>query len=186
VQGFEELAGKWIELLREAVPKMKIVAVLRNPDYPVVAEFEKHQRDAAQALGLRLQIFSVQSLAGLDGAFAAMSKSRVGGLVVDPTVFFSSNYRRVIELATTHRLPAIYSSARYADAGGLMSYGDNEVERVRRAATYVDKILRGTKPEDIPVERAMRFELIISLKAAELIGLKIPPNLLVRAQRVIQ
>jgi len=185
-QGFEELGGKWLELLREAVPKMKNVAVLRNPDFPVAAAFEKHQRGAAEAFRLRLQIVTVQKIEELSAAFAAMTKSRVGGLVVDPTVFFSSNYRRVVELTSKHRLPAIYGSKRFVDAGGLMSYADNADERMRRAAIYVDKILKGAKPSELPVERAMKFEFIINLKAAKQIGLTVPPNLLVRADKVIR
>jgi len=185
-QGFEEFGGKWLELLREAVPKMRSVAVLRNPDFPVAAAFERYQRDAAKALGLRLQIVPVQKLEELGTAFATIIKSRVDGLLVDPTVFFSSNYRRVVELAATHRLPAIYGSKRFVDAGGLMSYADNDADRLRRAAIYVDKILKGTKPSDLPVERAMKFEFIINLNAAKQIGLTIPPNLLVRADKVIR
>jgi len=185
-QGFEEFGGKWLELLREAVPKMRTVAVLRNPDFPVAAAFERHQRDAAKALGLQLQIVPVQKIEELSSAFTSITKSRVGGVLVDPTVFFSSNYRRVVELAEKHRLPAIYGSRRFVDAGGLMSYADNDAERMRRAAVYVDKILKGTKPADLPVERAMKFEFVINLKAAKQIGLTVPPNLLVRADRVIR
>jgi putative ABC transport system substrate-binding protein len=184
--GFEELAGKWLELLREAVPKMRSVAVVRNPDFPVAAAFEKHQRDAAEAFRLRLEIVRVRKVEELSAAFTAITKSRAGGLLVDPTVFFNTHYRRVVELATTHRLPAIYGSSRFADAGGLMSYADDEVERMRRAAVHVDKILKGTKPDDIPVERAWKFEFVINLQAAKQIGLPIPPNLLVRADRVIR
>ena len=184
--GFEELSGKWLELMREAVPKMRSVAVLRNPDFSVAAAFEKHQRDAAEAFRLRLQIVRVRKVEELKAAFDEITKSRAGGLLVDPTVFFNSNYQRVVELAATHRLPAIYGSSRFADAGGLMSYADNDAERLRRAAVYVDKILKGTKPDDIPVERAHKFEFIINLQAAEQIGLTIPPNLLVRADRVIR
>jgi putative ABC transport system substrate-binding protein len=128
----------------------------------------------------------VQRLEELDGAFAAMTKNRVGGLVVDPTVFFSAHYQRVVELAATHRLPAIYGHRRFVDAGGLMSYADNAAERQRRAVIYVDKILKGTKPGDLPVERAMKFELIINLKAAKQIGLTVPPNVLARADKVIK
>ncbi|MBI3063462.1 MAG: ABC transporter substrate-binding protein [Deltaproteobacteria bacterium] len=184
--GFEELSGKWMELLREAVPKMRSVAVLRNPDFPVAAAFEKHQRDAAEAFRLRLQIVPVRKIEELSAAFDEITKSRAGGLLVDPTVFFNSNYHRVVQLAATHRLPAIYGSSRFADAGGLMSYADNDAERMRRAAVYVDKILKGTKPADLPVERAMKFEFVINLKAAKEIGLTIPPNLLVRADKVIR
>jgi len=184
--GFEEFGGKWLELLHEAVPKMRSVAVLRNPDFPVAAAFEKHQRDAAKVFRLRLQIVLVRKLEELSAAFDEITKSRAGGLLVDPTVFFNSNYRRVVELAATHRLPAIYGSKRFVDAGGLMSYADNDADRLRRAAIYVDKILKGTKPSDLPVERAMKFEFIINLNAAKQIGLTIPPNLLVRADKVIR
>ena len=185
-QGIEEFGGKLVELLREAIPKMRSVAVLRNPDFPVAAAFERHQRSAAEALRLRLQIVPVRRLEELDGAFATMTKNRVGGLVVDPTVFFSAHYQRIVKLATTHRLPAVYGHKRFVDAGGLMSYSDNPDERLRRAAIYVDKILKGTKPGYLPVERAMKFELIINLKAAKQIGLTIPPNVLVRADKVIR
>ena len=184
--GYEELSGKRVELLREAVPKMRSVAVLRNPDFPVAAAFERHQQSAAEFLRLRLQIVPVRQLEELEGAFIKMTKDRVGGVVVDPTVFFSVHYRRIVELAAMQRLPAIYGHGRYTDAGGLMSYSDNVAERQRRAAVYVDKILKGTKPSDLPVERAMKMELVINLQAAKKIGLTIPPNLLVRANRVIR
>jgi putative ABC transport system substrate-binding protein len=185
-QGIEEFGGKWVELLRDAVPKLSSVGVLRNPDFPVAAAFETHQRDAADALHLRLHIVPVRKLEELDGAFATMTKSRLGGVVVDPTVFFSNHYQRVVALAAKHRLPAIYGSKRFVEAGGLMSYSDDDVERLRRAAVYVDKILKGTRPADLPVQRATKFEFIVNLKTAKQIGLTIPPNVLVRADRVIK
>jgi putative ABC transport system substrate-binding protein len=185
-QGVEEFGGKRVELLREAVPQMKSVAVIRNPGFPVASSFEKHQRSAAEALRLRLQIVPVHRFEELDSAFAKMTKDRIGGLVVDRTVFFSANFQRVIELATAHRLPAIYGHRRFVDAGGLMSYADDAAERLRRAAIYVDKILKGSKPGDLPVERAMKFEFIINLKTAKQIGITIPPNVLARADRVIR
>ena len=175
-----------MELLKEAVPKMRSVAVLRNPDFPVAAAFEKHQQSAAEFLRLRLQIVPVRKLEELEGAFIKMTKDRVAGVVVDPTAFFVVHHRRIVELAAMQRLPAIYGHSRHTDAGGLMSYSDNTAERQRRAAMYVDKILKGTKPSDLPVERAMKMELVINLKTAKQIGMTIPPNLLVRADRVIR
>jgi putative ABC transport system substrate-binding protein len=185
-QGIEEFGGKWLEILRDAVPKLSSAAVLHNPDFPVAAAFEKHQRDAAEALRVRLHTVPVQTVEELDGAFATITKKRSGGVAIDPTVFFSSHYKRVVALVAKYRLPAIYGSKRFVEADGLMSYSDDDTDRMRRAAVYIEKILNGTKPGDLPVQRATKFEFIINLKAAKRIGLTIPPNVLARADRVIR
>jgi putative ABC transport system substrate-binding protein len=128
----------------------------------------------------------VKEVGELERAFAGIKRERSGGLLVPGDPMFTSNRKRMADLAAKHRLPAMFTAPEYAEAGGLMSYGENVVDRWRRLATYVDKILKGTKPADLPVEAAMKFEFIINLKAAKQIGLTIPPNVLVRADKVIR
>jgi putative ABC transport system substrate-binding protein len=182
----EVFGGKRLELLKEAVPKISSVALLQNPDMPTTPSFVEYQRDAAKALGLRFSVVQVMTATELDGVFATMRRGRVGGVIVDPTVFFGTHYRRVVELAAKNRLPAVYGNRQAVEAGGLLYYGSSGEEYWRRAATYVDKILKGTKPSDLPVERPIKFELMINLKAAKEIGVTIAPNLLARADKIIR
>jgi putative ABC transport system substrate-binding protein len=182
----EVFGGKRVELLKETVPTVSRVAVLRNPDTPTTPSFEEHQRNAAKGLGLRLSVVEVKTPIELDSAFATMTKRGVGGVIVDPTVFFSAHHRRVVELAAKDRLPAVYGHRQAVEGGGLLFYGANLEENWRRAAIYVDKILRGAQPADLPVERPTKFEFIINLKTAKQIGLTIPPNVLARADKVIR
>jgi putative tryptophan/tyrosine transport system substrate-binding protein len=182
----EEFSGKWLELLKEAVPTISRVAVLYNPTNPANAPYLTVLRGVAQKLGVKLQPAGVRDPAGFDSAFASMSAERAQGLVVviDPLLV---RYRAPIaELAAKNRLPAMYGFREFADAGGLMAYGANVAELCRRAATYVDRILKGAKPRDLPIEQPSKFELVINLKTAKALGLTIPPSLLLRADQVIE
>ena len=177
-----ELLGKRLELLKEVVPKVSRFAFLSNS----VSMFKNAQVDA-EALGIRFQLVEVKGPnPDFDGAFRVIIKERIGALVTEATPLFSAHRKRILELVEQSRIPAMHSEQEWATAGGLMSYGSNRVDLSRRAATYVDKILKGAKPADLPVEQPMKFELVINLKAAKQIGLTIPPNVLVRADKVIK
>jgi putative ABC transport system substrate-binding protein len=182
----EGFGGKWVELLVEVAPRVSHVAVLRHPTSPQSAAFEKDIPNAAQALGLTLQPIWVNEPDEFDSAFAMMTRERVDALIVDSGVFLYTHHSRVIEFAAKHRLPAMYPFRAYVDAGGLMSYGLSIADLWQRAATYVDKILRGTKPADLPVEQPMKFEFVINLRTAQALGLTIPPTLLFQADEVIR
>jgi len=183
-----ELAGKWPELLKQAIPGMERLAILWKPGS--VGETEKEVLEqsevAAKALGMRLQRFEAHGPADIDRAFTDMAKARVGALEVLSTNLFANERRRLVDLAARHRIPTMFGFRLYVDAGGFMSYGPNLADLYRRAATYVDKILKGAKPGDLPVEQPTKFELVINLKAAREIGLTIPPSLLARADELIQ
>lgn len=182
-----ELNGKRLELLKEAVPKLSRVALLMSPNVPGNAIDLKETELAARSLRLRGQLFEVRGSADLDSIFKTMTKERAEALLVfpgQPTLF--ANRKQVVDLAAKNRLPAMYPLADYVNGGGLISYGVDNLDLFRRAATYVDRILKGTKPADLPVEQPIRFEFIINLKAAKQIGLTIPPNVLVQANRVIR
>jgi putative ABC transport system substrate-binding protein len=181
-----QLSGKRLALLKEAVPKVTRVAVLWNVANPVAALQLRETQVAARTLGLKLQSLEVRAPKDLDRAFAAMRKERVGALVVLPDLMFFDHQKRLADLVAKSRLPAIYEEREFAEAGGLMAYGPNYKDLFRRAATYVDKILKGTKPGDLPVEQPTKFELVINLKTAKALGLTIPPSVLLRADQVIQ
>jgi putative ABC transport system substrate-binding protein len=181
-----QLSGKRLELLKEAVPKVTRVAVLWNVANPVAALQLRETQVAARTLGLKLQSLEVRAPKDLDRAFAAMRKERVGALVVLPDLMFFDHQKRLADLVAKSRLPAIYEEREFAEAGGLMAYGPSYPDMFRRAATYVDKILRGTKPADLPVEQPTKFELVINLKTAKALGLTISPSLLFRADQVMQ
>jgi putative ABC transport system substrate-binding protein len=140
----------------------------------------------AQALGMRLQVVEARGPADFERAFSDMTRARPGAVTVLSTPVFDMEHRRLVGLAARHRLPAVYTFKTYVDAGGLMSYGPDISDLFRRAATYVDKILKGANPGDLPVEQPTKFELVINLKAAKALGLTIPPALLARADRVIE
>ena len=180
-----DVAGKQLELLKEVVPKLSRVALLTNPDNPSSARFVREAEAAARALGVRLQSLEARNPQEIDGAFAAMTRERAGALLILPDVIFLSQRRQMAELATKRRLPAVYGVREYAEAGGLMAYGANYIDLVRRAATFVDKILKGAKPGDLAVEQPTKFELVINLRTAKAIGLTIPPSLLQRADQII-
>jgi putative ABC transport system substrate-binding protein len=183
-----ELAGKRLELLKEVISKLSLVAVLwwNDPGVPGPSASWTENQSAARELRLQLHSMEVRDPADFERAFEDASKARSDALAVTPSPFFSAHQKRITRLATKSRLPAIYSQGEYANAGGLMSYGPDVVYQHYRAASYADKILKGTKPGNIPVEQPTKFEFIINLKAAKQIGLTIPPTVLARADKVIR
>jgi len=181
-----ELEGKRLELLREIVPRLSRVAVLWNPANPVAAILVKDAQVAAEVLRMKLQLVGVQAAEEFDNAFAAIVRERAGALTVLADRLFLHNRDRIVEFTTKRRLTTVYAYVELVEAGGLMSLGPNYAQMHRRAATYVDKILKGTKPADLPVEAPLKFELIINLKAAKQIGLTIPQSVLYRADKVIK
>jgi putative ABC transport system substrate-binding protein len=184
-----ELVSKRLELLKQAVPGVSRVAVLWQPGgLPERTEKDmlKGAEVAARALGVRLQFLEARGPADFDGAFSDMTRGRAGALTVLGSAMLFNERRRLVDLAAKNRLPAVYPVREYVDAGGLMAYGANVAHLFRRAATYVDKILKGAKPADLPVEQPTKFELVINLKAAKALGLTIPQSLLQRADAVIQ
>jgi ABC-type uncharacterized transport system substrate-binding protein len=181
-----ELSGKRLELLKETNPKFSRVAVLWNPESPGLSLAFKESQAAARALGLELQSLEVKGPEDFESAFKAAADKRTGALLVPSFPFFMSHRAKLVELAVKSRLSAIYADREYVEAGGLMSYGPSLADLYRRAASYVDKILKGRKPADLPVEQPTKFEFVINLKAAKQIGLTIPPNVLARADKVIK
>jgi len=180
-----ELSGKRLELLKEAFPKTSRVAVIWNPDAPGPVLGFKELEIAAKVVDVPLESLPVRGPKDFERAFRA-ARDRAGGLLVIQDVVTVTHLKQIVKLATAHRLPAIYMEREWAEAGGLMSYGVNQNDLHRRAATYVDRILKGAKPADLPVEQPTKFELIINLKTAKEIGLTIPPNVLARADKVIR
>ncbi len=181
-----ELEGKRLELLREVVPKLSHIAVLWNPDNPFHAGSVKETRAAAQVLGIKAQLVGVRISEEFPAAFAAIVRERPGALLVLADRIFLHNRARIVDFGAKHRLPGVYPYRELVEAGGLMSFGPSYPGMHRRAAHYVDKILKGSKPADLPVEQPATFELIINLKAAKALGLTIPQSLLLRADEVIQ
>lgn len=181
-----ELSGKRLELLREVVPNLTRVAVLANPTHAMTAPTMDEVKSAAAALGLRIQAYEVGEPGKIEAAFVAMTKQRAGGLMVFQDPMFFSQSKQVLSLVVKGRLPAVYVESGWVSAGGLMSYAPSLTDLHHRAATYVDKILKGTKPADLPVEQPTNFEFVMNLKAAKQIGLTIPPNVLARADKVIK
>ncbi|HLN86337.1 MAG TPA: ABC transporter substrate-binding protein [Candidatus Limnocylindrales bacterium] len=181
-----EVAGKRLELLKEVIPKIARVAVLRNAINPASALQLNETQSAARGLGVQLQVVEVRDPSELDSAFAAMTRERAGAFIVLGDPVFLSYRNRIGELAAKHRMPAIYWDSQFVEAQGLMSYGVSIADLFRRAATYVDKILKGTKPADLPVEQPMKFEFVINLKTAKQIGLTIPQWTLQKADKVIK
>jgi putative ABC transport system substrate-binding protein len=182
-----ELGGKRLELLKEAVPKVARVAVFYDPaTRPNVLEVKEVLPVAARGLGLTIQPWEVRTADGFERAFAALSKQRPEGLYVPSGPLINNNEKRIVGLALKSRLPAVYSRREAVDAGGLMYYGADLADSYRRAAIYVDKILKGAKPADLPVEQPTKFELVINLKTAKQIGLTIPQKVLGRADKVIK
>ena len=178
-----EIRGKQLQLLKEALPRVSRVAVLRSPTTTVgLREYET----AGRVLELRVQFVEVRGAADLDRAFAAMTRDRVDALVVPGDTLLFTERHRVVALARAHRLPGIYSLQEFTEAGGLMSYSARLTEQFRRAAVYVDKILRGASPATLPVESPSQYELAINLKTAKALGLTIPPSVLLRADQVIK
>jgi putative ABC transport system substrate-binding protein len=181
-----EQSGKLLELLKEAAPKVSRVAVVWDSANPGKILELKEMQTVAPLLGMTLQSLEVHSEKDVQNAFSAISKTRSNGLVTFIDAVTVSHRQKIVDFASKNRLPSIYQASDFVSAGGLMSYGANRVELHRRAATYVDKILKGTKPVNLPVERPIKFDLVINFKTAKQIDLTIPPNLLARADRVIK
>jgi putative ABC transport system substrate-binding protein len=182
-----DLVGKQLQLLKEVVPAVSRVAVLRHPDNPASTAQSREAEVAARALGVRLQILEARGPHEIDSAFAAMTRERAGALLIIPDVVFQIHRRQIAELAAERHLPSMYGGTTgYAEAGGLLDYGPNPLELKRRAATFVDKLLKGAKPGDLPVEQPTNFQLVINLTTAKAIGLTIPPSVLQRADQMLE
>jgi putative ABC transport system substrate-binding protein len=181
-----ELEGKRLELLKEAVPGLSRVAVLANPVNPFSASAVRTAEGAAQALRIPLQLLEVRDPSEFEDAFAAMTRAQADALVVLPDPMLAAQRKRIVGLAAEHRLPAMYGFREDAEAGGLMAYATNYPDILWRAAAFVDKILKGAKPADLPIEQPTKFELIVNLKTAKALGLTLPPLLLFQADEVIQ
>jgi putative ABC transport system substrate-binding protein len=182
-----ELAGKRLELLREVLPKLSRFAFLAHGGDPAHRLFVKQAQEAAERFGMKFQPVVIVAPEEIEGAFSAIIRERAGALIIQP--LFINNLGqgpRIAELAVRNRLATVSDVDEFVDAGGLMSYGPNRWGLFRRAATYVDRILKGTKPADLPVEQPTKFELFINLKTAKQIGLTVPPNVLARADKVIK
>jgi putative ABC transport system substrate-binding protein len=181
---FEDLASKQLQILTETVPTVVRVAILHHTIPPNLVIL-KATEAGARALGLKGRVFEIRDMSDLEGAFRSARAERADAMYVLPSPTFNQNRARLAELALKHRLPGIYESKGYVDAGGLMSYGPSFSDLYRRSASYVDRILKGAKPGDLPIEQPTKFELVINLKTAKALGLTIPPSLLARADRVI-
>jgi putative ABC transport system substrate-binding protein len=181
-----ELDRKRIQLLKEVVPSLSRATVLLNPSNPMTPSRLRVTEETAQALKLRVDVMAASDRNGLDEALEVMTRARPAGLIVFDDPVFSQYRQRIIEFATRHRIPAVYSQSGWAEQGGLMEYAPNQAEMFRQAAGYVDRILRGTKPADLPIEQPTRFELVVNLKTAKTLGLRMPPDLLLRADRAIK
>jgi len=184
-----ELVGKCLQQLKQAVPGVSRVAVLWHPGglgERLEEDMLNEAEDAAPALGIRLQIAEAREAAEFDRAFRDITMANADALTVLPSIMFNSEARRLADLATKNRLPTVFQFREYVDAGGLMAYGASLADLTRRSATYVDKILKGAKPGDLPVERPTKFELVINLKTARALGLTIPQSVLLRADEIIQ
>src|SRR5262245_25361249 len=181
-----EWVAKQLELLKETVPKLRRVAILSNPDNAYHQLAIREVNVAARSLGVQLQLLEARGPNEFDGAFAAMAKERAEALLVLSDGIFSSHRTRLADLAARSRLPAAYGVRESVEAGGLMSYGPSFLDSYRRAATYVDRILKGAKPADLPVEQPTKFELVLNPKTAKALGLTIPQSVLLRADHVIQ
>jgi putative ABC transport system substrate-binding protein len=180
------LSGKWLELLKQIAPSVTRVGVLRNPANPAgIGQFGAVQ-GAAQALGVEVSPISVRDAGEIKGAIVAFARSANGGLIVTPSAVESSHHDLIIALAAQYKLPAVYADSYAVAGGGLISYGPNRLDQFRRAAGYVDRILKGEKPADLPVQAPTKYELVANLKAAKVLGLTIPPSVLARADQVIE
>jgi ABC-type uncharacterized transport system substrate-binding protein len=182
-----EIVGKQLELLKETLPRISRVAALWNPANPIFQAIQrKEAENAARALGVELQIVEARRSDEIDRAFGALSRARARALIILNDPVFTAERKRIAELAAKYRISSVSGTLEYPEAGGLMAYGPSFPEMYKRAATYVDKILKGAKSADLPVERPTKFELVINLKTAKQIGLTIPPNVLARADKVIR
>jgi ABC-type uncharacterized transport system substrate-binding protein len=180
------LAAKRLELLKEVLPKLSLVGVLRNPNNPSGEPQFRETQAAARLLGIEIHLFDVRDRRELESAFSVMSRVRADAFTVVGDPLFLSQQKQIANLAVTKRLPSVFARNENVEAGGLMSYGPTFAEAFRQAATYVDKILKGAKPADLPVEEPTKFELVVNLKTAKALGLTIPQTLLLRADQVIE
>ena len=181
-----DLSGKRLELLKETIPRITRVAVVWSTDEQAAITAFKETQTAALGFSLQLKPFEIDSAGKIDGAFSEMPKAGAQALLVVLSPLMTLNSKRIVDLAVKHRLPGMYATRQFVEEGGLMAYGPSIGDLYRRAATYVDKILKGANPADLPVEQPAKFELVINLKTAKQIGLTIPPNVLARADRVIR
>ena len=181
-----ELDTKRLELLKEASPKVRRVAVLGNPANPAYASQLKKIQAAAKVFAMQLQVLEARHSDDIEPAFSAMIERAADALLVSSDSLFNAQRDRIVALAANGRIPAIYEFREFAEAGGLMSYGTSITNVYRRAATYVDKILKGAKPGDLPIEQPTQFELVINMKTAKALGIRIPQSILLRADRVIE
>ena len=175
-----------IKIIKETIPKLARLAVPLNPTNPSSDVVLKEMRGVGQELGVQIQSFEVRSPSDIDRAFEAAIKAQVGALVIAQQSPMNGNQKHIVELAAKRRLPTIYPDTDWINAGGLMSYGPSIPDLHRRAADYVDKILKGRPPSDLPVQQPMKYELMINLKTAKTLGLTIPPVVLMRAERVVK
>ena len=184
------LAPKRLQLLKEAVPKMRRAGVLLQPNDHLGRQYDLTLRteldEAARSLAVSVTVIEIHDTSEFENAFARLDREKIEGLLVVNNSIFYSGRRRIAELAASQRLPVLYDLREYVDAGGLMSYAPGLEESFRRVATYVDKILKGTKPGDLPIEQPTKFDLVINLKTAKALGLTIPPSLLLRADQLIE
>lgn len=181
-----ELSGKRLQLLKEAVPRIALVAVIWNPTDPAAVDFLRETEVAARSLGLRLHVIEARAPAELDAAFKAVADARPSAFFTLPGGMFQDNQTRILEFAKKNRLPGVFPNRVFVEAGGLISYGPNLAASSRRAAAFVDKLLKGAKPADLPIEQPTTFELVINLKTARALGLTIPASVLVRADQAIE
>jgi putative ABC transport system substrate-binding protein len=184
--GGAELYGKRLELLKETVPKLSRAAFLLNPTTSAGQLNLNETLAAAKALKVQIQSIGVRTPNDIEAAFAATMRAKNNGMLITQVPPITTNSKRIIDLASKHRLPVIYPQRQWPDSGGLMSYGANINDSYRQLATYVDRILKGAKPADLPVERSRKLEFIVNLKSAKQISLMIPPNVLARADQVIK
>ena len=181
-----ELSGKRLQLLKEAVPRIALVAVIWNPTDPAAVDFLRETEVAARSLGLRLHAIEARAPAELDAAFKAVADARPSAFFTLPGGMFQDNQTRILEFAKKNRLPGVFPNRVFVEAGGLISYGPNLAASSRRAAAFVDKLLKGAKPADLPIEQPTKFELVINLKTARALGLTIPASVLVWADQAIE
>ncbi len=181
-----DVSSKYLELLRVAVPKLSRVAVLVNPGHPLHPDFLKRIQAAAKTTGVNVSPVQASTASQIEAAFGAIKQERAGALIVLPDPFFRMHVGRIAELAMKNHLPTMFRSRELVEAGGLMSYGQNVAEEYRRAATYVDKILKGAKPGDLPVEQPTKFELVINRKTAKALGITLSNEIMLRADKVIE
>jgi putative ABC transport system substrate-binding protein len=181
-----DLVAKQLEMLKEVVPKLSRVALLSNPANPGNAPQVQYGQDAGRALGLQIQPLKASTPGEIDRVFSVMTDEHAGGLVVLVDAALLDHRARIVDLAARHRLPAIFGLSEFTDAGGLMAYGPNRLAMFHHASTYVDKILKGAKPGDLPVEQPTKFELVVNVKTVKALGIKIPDSILVRADKLIE